>query len=235
MVSLIMQGPKNFGKNLMLCFGRPYKKAWQQDVNQSGLMSDILDFLLKRRSTLAIMLEDPGPTEDEVELILTAGSRVPDHGKLVPWRFILFTGVARETIGETFATEFSAANPNATADQIETERRLFLRAPLVIGVVSTATAHIKVPEWEQRLTAGAVCQNILHAAGALGYGAQWLTQWISYNDEVRRLVGVRESEQIAGFIYIGTSHTVPSERPRPDIAEITQLWSDSAVDAEMDA
>ncbi|MBZ0218547.1 MAG: nitroreductase, partial [Fimbriimonadaceae bacterium] len=132
-------------------------------------MPGTMDFLLKRRSTLAVMLEEPGPSETEIELILTAGSRVPDHGKLVPWRFILFSGAAREKIGETLAEQFAKENPKANEQQIENERQLFLRAPLVIGVISTAMPHDKVPEWEQQLTTGAVCQNILHAAGALGY------------------------------------------------------------------
>ena len=188
-------------------------------------MSDPLDFLLKRRSVLAIMLEEPGPSEEQINVILTAGSRVPDHGKLVPWRFILFEGEARARIGDVVGDVFKRQNPNATDDQVATERNSFLRAPLVIAVVSTAAPNVKIPVWEQQLVAGAVCQNILHAAHAMGYSAQWLTQWIAYDETVTRAIGLKDTEKVAGFIYVGSASTPPTERPRPDIAEITEKWS----------
>jgi len=188
-------------------------------------MSETLEFLLKRRSVLAVMLENPGPTPEQIDQILTVGSRVPDHGKLVPWRFILFESDARARIGETIAKAFKAQKPNATDDQVETERKTFLRAPLVIAVISTAAPHAKIPEWEQTLTAGAVCQNILHAANALGFSAQWLTQWIAYDKDVTRVIGVADNEQVAGFVYIGSSGVTPNDRPRPEIADITQRWT----------
>lgn len=188
-------------------------------------MQKPIEFLLKRRSTLAIMLESPGPTDAELEQILTAGSRVPDHGKLVPWRFLLFSGEARADIGAIIAKEFALQNPKANDEQIESEGQLFLRAPLVVGVISTAAAHVKVPQWEQQLTAGAVCQNLLHAAAAFGYAGQWLTQWVAYNEKITDAMGVKTGEKMAGLIYIGTSSNTPADRARPNIAEITEKWT----------
>lgn len=188
-------------------------------------MSEIVEFLLKRRSVLAVMLREPGPDAEQLRTILTAGARVPDHGKLAPWRFVIFEGAARTALGELLAARFREGNPHASADQVEEERGRFERAPVIVGVVSSPVEHSKIPEWEQVLSAGAVCQNILTASLGMGFGAQWLTQWPSYDSEILKSLGISKTEKIAGFIYIGTPDAAPSERARPDIDEITSYWS----------
>lgn len=188
-------------------------------------MPDAVDLLLTRRSVLAPLLSDPGPDDSQINTILTIGARVPDHGKLAPWRFILFRGEARVGFGEVLGRAFSRATPDAPEDRIAAERGRFLRAPLVVGVVSRAQPHAKIPEWEQILSAGAVCQNLLHGAHALGFAAQWLTEWYAYDATVRDALGLSESERVAGFVYIGTPTAKPDERVRPDIGAIRTDWT----------
>src|ERR1700743_986952 len=126
----------------------------------------------------------PGPSPADIETILTIGSRVPDHGKLTPWRFIVFEGDARARAGEIIAKVFSRKNPSAPVADIEMEKRRLMDAPLVIGVVSFTRPHPKVPAWEQELSAGASAMNIVTAATALGYGANWLTGWVAFDRDV---------------------------------------------------
>mgnify|MGYP002840441449 CR=1 FL=1 len=131
----------------------------------------LIDFLKTRRSTPVLQLAAPGPNRGEIEEMLTIASRVPDHGKLAPWRFIVFEGDGRANFGQVLAKIFAAANPNATPDQIDAEASRFTRAPLVIAVISHVVENHKIPEWEQVLSAGAACQNMLIAASAMGFGA----------------------------------------------------------------
>ena len=186
---------------------------------------ETIDLLLTRRSVKALTMVEPGPDEKELEIILRAASRVPDHGKLAPWRFVLFRSDAREAFGKELAKIYAKANPAATADQIEFESKRFTRSPLVIAVVSRVTSGIKIPEWEQVLSAGAVCQNMLIAAAALGYGGQWLTEWYAFDDEARALLNLQDGERVAGFIYIGSPSIPNDERPRPDLSEIVSDWT----------
>jgi nitroreductase len=188
------------------------------------MMTDILDFLLARRSVPVAMIGEPGPDPDQLRQILTAGARVPDHGKLAPWRFIVFQGDARLKFGDCLAKSFAAENPKADQAQIYGERGRFARAPVVIGVVASPQEHFKIPEWEQLLSAGAACQNILSASLGLGFGAQWLTQWPAYSPGVSRHLKLGEAEKVAGFIYIGTAETVPDDRARPDLDDVTEYW-----------
>src|SRR5215472_3293971 len=118
-------------------------------------MSDALALLTTRRSFKAVELAGPPPTAAEIDTLLTVASRVPDHGKLAPWRFIVFEGEARRRAGDIIATTFAANRPDATEDQIAFERQRLARAPLVIAVVSRAAPHVKIPEWEQLMSAGA--------------------------------------------------------------------------------
>lgn len=192
---------------------------------RSTPMPEAIDMLLRRRSVLAPLLSAPGPGAQEIDTILTVGARVPDHGKLAPWRFILFEGEARARFGDVLASAFLAANADAPADRVEAERGRFLRAPLVICVVSRARPHFKIPEWEQVLSAGAVCQNLLHAAHALGFAGQWLTEWYAYDEDVCAALGLEEGERVAGFVYVGTPTTKPDDRVRPDIAAIRSAWA----------
>src|SRR5262245_55940091 len=122
-------------------------------------MPDALDLLRTRRSVKPMELSGPGPTAAEVETILTVASRVPDHGKLAPWRFLVFEGDARLQAGAAIAAAFTADHPEANGDQVEFERCRLARAPLVIAVVSRAAPHVKIPEWEQVLSAGAAAMN----------------------------------------------------------------------------
>lgn len=178
-----------------------------------------LDLLLTRRSGSAKAMTGPGPGKKQLADILKAGARAPDHGKLFPWRFIVFEGKARERAGDILA---EAAKADGERDkQVEEERARFLRAPLVIGVISSARELHKIPVWEQELSAGAVCQNILIAATALGFVANWLTEWYAFHPAVKHGLGLKAGERIAGFIYIGTSDIKLEERPRPDMDAIT--------------
>ncbi|RTL49186.1 MAG: nitroreductase [Bradyrhizobiaceae bacterium] len=183
-------------------------------------MPDAIELLKTRRSLKPFEMTGPGPSSAELETILTIGSRVPDHGKIAPWRFIVFEGEGRDKAGEIFARIFKAKNVNATPDQIEKERKKFNDAPLVIGVVSRTVQHFKVPAWEQELSAGASAMNIVLAANALGYAADWLTGWIAFDRDVLTALGLGANEKIAGFIHIGRPTKIIEDRPRPALGEI---------------
>jgi nitroreductase len=181
---------------------------------------DIIDLLKTRRSVKPIEMTGPGPSPAELETILTLGARVPDHGKLVPWRFIVFEGDARARAGDLFAAIFKENNLQATADQVEVERRKFMHAPLVIGVVSRAKPHVKIPLWEQELSAGASVMNIVTAANALGYVANWLTGWIAFDRAAMDALGLAPDEKIAGFVHIGRTQKPVEDRDRPQLSSI---------------
>jgi nitroreductase len=188
-------------------------------------MPDALDLLKRRRSVKPMELVAPGPSAAELDTILTIASRVPDHGKLTPWRFIVFEGDARVAAGEKIAAAFQAKEPAATADQLDFERRRLSRAPIVIAVVSRAGAHPKIPEWEQLMSAGAAATNLLLAANALGYAGSWLTEWYAYDDRVLKALGVEANERIVGFIHIGTPTAAPEDRPRPPLESIVTRYA----------
>lgn len=181
----------------------------------SHASAETLALLTRRRSTPAIGLAEPGPDSHQVEHLLGIAARVPDHGKLAPWRFILFEGDARGSFGTILGKVWTVKNPDATHDQTRFEQQRLERAPLVIAVISTVIEHHKIPLWEQELSAGAVCQNLLIAASAMGFGAQWLTEWYAYDSDIKDALGLRSGERIAGYIYIGTATEEVVERPRP--------------------
>lgn len=183
-------------------------------------MSELIDLLKTRRSVKPIEMTGPGPSPAELETILTLGARVPDHGKLVPWRFIVFEGDARARAGDIFAAVFKEVHLAATEDQIEVERKKFMHAPLVIGVVSRARPHVKIPLWEQELSAGASVMSIVTAANALGYVANWLTGWVAFDRSVLDALGLAPDEKIAGFVHIGRARRPPDERDRPELSSI---------------
>ena len=183
-------------------------------------MPDAIELLKTRRSIKPREMGPPGPSPDEIETILTIGSRVPDHGKLAPWRFILFEGDARARAGEIIARVYARNNPQASAADIEVERKRLTDAPLVVGVVSFARPHPKVPAWEQELSAGASAMNIVTAATALGYGACWLTGWFAFDRDVLDGFGLKADEKLAGLIHIGTSSRRTEDRPRPALSDI---------------
>ena len=183
-------------------------------------LTDTIDFLKSRRSVKPREMSGPGPSPAELDTILTIGARVPDHGKLAPWRFIVFENEARARAGDVIAAVFARKNPDAAADVIESEKRRLMEAPLVIAVVSGIKPHPKIPPWEQELSAGASCMNIVAAATALGYGANWLTGWFAYDRDVLDGLGLLPDEKLAGFIHVGTPTRANEDRPRPVLADI---------------
>jgi nitroreductase len=183
-------------------------------------VSDAIALLKTRRSMKPREMTSPGPSPADLETILTIGARVPDHGKLTPWRFIVFEGDARERAGEIIARVFAKKNPGAAQTDIEIEKRRLTDAPLVIGVVSFTRPHPKVPAWEQELSAGASAMNIVTAATALGYGACWLTGWFAFDRDVLDGFGLKADEKLIGLIHIGTPSKPSEDRPRPALSKI---------------
>ena len=187
---------------------------------------NLLDFLLQRRSSRPAMLTEPGPKAGELDKILTAAARVPDHKKLVPWRFVVFEGDARAQFGERLAQicQREEAEP-ASPVRLDTERGRLLRAPTVVAVINCINRERGVPEVEQILSAGAACQNLCIAANALGYGTSWITEWYSFSPGVREVLELGADETVAGFIYIGTATTKQDDRDRPTLADIVSRWT----------
>jgi nitroreductase len=179
-----------------------------------------LDLLLSRKSGSAKTMTGPGPSPDQIKRMLSAGVRVPDHGKLTPWRFIVFEGEGRARMGAILG-EVISGERESSPERVQQERGRFMRAPVVIGVVSRAREQIAIPVWEQQLSAGAVCMNIVTAAHAMGFVAQWITEWCAYHPQVLERIGLKPTERIAGYIYIGQPAAPLEDRPRPDIDSVT--------------
>jgi nitroreductase len=181
---------------------------------------EVLRFMALRRSASAATLRAPAPSGAELSDLLRIAARVPDHGKLAPWRFIVLEGEAKaafaarlETIAETL--------PNA-----EKAKGVLFKLtipPLSVAVVSRYTEG-KIPEWEQRCSAAAACTNLIIAAQAMGYGANWITDWYAYDERAMALLGLGEGERVAGYVHLGTAAEPPQERVRPDVAAITSRW-----------
>jgi len=188
------------------------------------MTNPVIEHLQMRRSVSADKLGTPGPNEAELDTILRIAARVPDHKKLIPWRFIVIAGEARAALGERLANITAEREPEASGMRLDTERRRFLRSPVVIAVVSHTIYHPAAPEWEQILSAGAACMNLVHAAHALGYAAHWLTEWYAYDESARAAVGLDPKERVAGFIHIGTPQEPPQERDRPDLSAIVSHY-----------
>jgi nitroreductase len=184
------------------------------------MSSEIVDFLSSRISPPIHELKEPAPGDAEIEQMIRIATRVPDHGRLTPWRFILYRGDVRQKIGEQLADLADKREGPLSEGRRQQEMARFSRAPLVIGVVSSPKEHPKIPQWEMFLSAGAAAMNLVLAANAFGYGANWITNWYSDTEEGRRILGLAPHERVVGFVHIGTfSGSVP-ERPRPDIAAI---------------
>lgn len=188
-------------------------------------MPDALELLKTRRSIKPVELTGPAPSSADLETLLTVASRVPDHGKLTPWRFIIFEGDARLAAGDAIVDAFRAKYPTATPEQVEAERRRLARAPLVIAVVSRAAPHVKIPEWEQVLSAGAAAMSLVLAAHAMGYGANWITEWYAYDRQVLDALGLGPNERIAGFVHIGRVAQPPEDRARPALDQIATRYA----------
>ena len=185
----------------------------------------VIDFLLSRRSRPIGELKEPGPSEADIRTMLTAASRVPDHGRLAPWRFILYRGEARHRIGEALAALAGRREGELPEHRRQQELTRFSRAPLVVGVVSVPRDHPKVPEWEMFLSGGAAAMNLLVAAGALGYGANWISNWYSDDEEGKRILGIAPRERVVGFVHIGTYEGTTPERSRPELDDIVSDYA----------
>lgn len=180
--------------------------------------------LLGRHSTPSRQLGLPAPDAHQLQAMLQAAIRVPDHGKLAPFRLLRIEGDARLALGTFLAARSAQRNPGNPA-LIDKDRERFSHAPLIITVIARPQAHAKVPQWEQLLTAGCVCMNLLHAAHALGFGAQWLTAWMAEDRAVARHLGLDEEERIVGFIHIGSAKIAVPDRERPDPADLLTDWT----------
>lgn len=179
--------------------------------------SELESRLRMRRSAPAQALEAPGPSEAELSRILEIGARTPDHGKLAPWRFVVMGPQSRTRLAAQLA---ALAEQKGLPPKAQAVLAKLTAAPLTVLVISSPTPNDKVPVWEQELSAGAVCMNLEHAAGAFGYSASWITDWYSFDADATALFGVRAGERIAGFIHLGTLAQPPLERPRPDLSAI---------------
>lgn len=187
-------------------------------------MTDARELLKTRRSVAAAFLAEPAPDDAQLAEILTVASRVPDHGKLTPWRFIVFRGEARRDAGVALAKRYAELHPEAEEKVLAEERERLAKAPLVIAVVSRTVPHVKIPEFEQLLSAGAAAMNLVHGAHALGFAAQWITGWIAYDDVAAHILGLQPGERLVGIIHIGTATVPPTDRPRPALDDIVSEW-----------
>jgi nitroreductase len=187
---------------------------------------DALSLLRSRRSASANKLGGAGPSPDQLTELLTIASRVPDHRKLAPWRFIVFEGDARQAFGEALAAALLAEEKEApSAARLETERHRLTRAPLVVAVISSPKVDQKAtPEWEQILSCGAAAMNLCLAANAMGFGTTWITEWYSYSPTIRGTLGLASHEKIAGFVYVGADLDPQPDRERPRLEDIVTHW-----------
>jgi nitroreductase len=180
---------------------------------------ETLSLLARRRSTPIALMGEPGPSRAEIETLIGLAARVPDHGKLGPWRFVVMDGDARLRAGEAMEALVKQRQPDADAAHLKMERERFMRAPVVVMVISRTQKHPKVPEWEQMLSSAAVCFQLVLAAHATGYAGAWLTEWPTYDTEAHDDLGLMGTERIAGFIYLGTAKADVPERVRPNVPQ----------------
>lgn len=189
------------------------------------MTSASIDLLVRRRSAKARTLIEPGPTESELAQILTAGLRVPDHGKLSPWRIQVVDTAGRRVLASICEDVFASEHPEVAQSVLDVERCRPLHAPVLLVVSSRLDRSGRIPEIEQLLSGGALCQNVLNAAHALGYAAQWLTGWPAYSDRVKRTLGIPVEEYVLGWIHIGTASVEVAERSRAGISDVVTVWS----------
>jgi nitroreductase len=184
------------------------------------MSSEIIDFLSSRLSPPIHELKEPAPDDAEIGQMIRIATRVPDHGRLEPWRFILYRGDARNKVGEMLADLADKREGPLSEGRRQQEMARFSRAPLVIGVISSPKEHPKIPQWEMFLSGGAAAMNLVLAANAFGYGANWITNWYSDTEEGRRILGLAPHERVVGFVHIGTFAGSVPERPRADVAAV---------------
>lgn len=184
------------------------------------LASSVIDFMLGRLSPPIQELAAPAPSDDEIATMIKVAAHVPDHGRMTPWRFILYRGEARIEIGERLAALAAEREGPLNEVRLDKERTRFSRAPLVIGVVSSPRENPKIPDWEMTLSGGAAAMSLVFAANALGYASNWITNWYAYDEEGRRILGLAPHERVIGFVHIGTFRGTVTDRRRPDAAAI---------------
>ena len=182
---------------------------------------ETLDFLARRRSASPTLLEAPGPDAEQLETLLRIAARVPDHGKLFPWRFVVLRGPAKAAWVEAL---YDIARRRPDAELATGKLGKAAPAPVCVAVLSRVIPGHKIPEWEQELSAGAVCMNLLSAALAAGFGASWLTDWYGYDPDATALLGAGEGERVAGYMFMGTAPSPPLERVRAEVAALTTVW-----------
>jgi nitroreductase len=188
-------------------------------------MNEVLELLGRRRSAKIALLKAPGPSASELDTILTLAARVPDHKRLVPWRFIVFEGDARARFGNVLAeTLKKEATEEPSSVRLETEQQRFQRAPVVIAAISRVKQTTGVPEIEQLLSCGAATFNLCLAANAMGYGTCWVTEWCAFSPGIKAALGLTADERVAGFIYIGTQSEKQADRDRPVMGDIVSRW-----------
>jgi len=181
---------------------------------------EVLRFLSVRRSASAVTLAEPAPSASELDELLRLATRVPDHGKLAPWRFVILEGEAKAG----FAARLEAVAEARDDRQAAAKLAKLKVPPLCVAVISSPKLSAPIPEWEQRLSAGAVCTTLLYAALAMGYGANWITDWYAYDPEANAVLGLGGDERVAGFVLIGTPREPPLERERPVVAPLVTRW-----------
>lgn len=188
---------------------------------------ETLRLLALRRSTPVKMLGEPGPSAEDLDAMLRLAMRVPDHRKLEPWRVLIIAGEARQKLGDIFAAARRLREPDVSDDRLAEEMALPLRAPVILCVISSPNHHDpkKTPVWEQQLSAGALCQNLLIASQAMGWAGVWITEDAAFDGHVHAALGLHGHEQIAGFIYLGTAKEHPAERQRPTVSAKATHWT----------
>lgn len=188
---------------------------------------ETLRLLALRRSTPVAMLSEPGPSAADLDAMLRLAMRVPDHRKLEPWRILIIEGEARVKLGEIFAAARKLRDPDVSDEKLADEMKLSLRAPVIVCVISSPNHHDpkKTPVWEQQLSSGALCQNLLIAANAMGWAAVWITEDAAFDSHVHAALGMTGHEQVAGFIYLGTAKEKPVERQRPNVSSKATRWT----------
>jgi nitroreductase len=204
---------------------RLYRYSPSASEEHSTLNPSVINFMLSRKSATISELKEPGPADDEIKTMLTIASRVPDHGRLAPWRFILYRGEARFEIGRRLAELAEKLEGPLTEGRRQQELERFSRAPLVIGVVSVPRDNPKIPQWEMFLSGGMAAFALAIAANGLGYHTNMITNWYSTTEEGRRILGLAPEEKVIGFVHIGTFSGEAFERPRPDVSTLYADYS----------
>lgn len=187
--------------------------------------TSLLSYLATRRSARPRDLVEPGPDPVQLRRILEIAARSPDHGKLAPWRFVHVARHRRPAFAEALGSAYRSGKAEAP-NRLETEavQRFATQAPELVVLLSSPVESAKIPVWEQHLSAGAVAMNLLHAAAALGFAGGWVTGWAAYSPQVLELLGGREPERVAGFLFLGTPGTQLEERVRPALDDVVREW-----------